>query len=84
MRNTHTIGSGIWQETVKIVKNKKYTLYDLECGKKTDQQGKWQTLIAGHRICRENRKCGKWQMNTVGPEYVEKTENHGKWEPHTV
>ena len=34
------VGHELWQETVKIVKNEKYTLYDLEYGKKTDQQGK--------------------------------------------
>jgi hypothetical protein len=30
----HTVGPGIWRETVKNVKNEKYTLLDLKDGKK--------------------------------------------------
>ena len=37
---THIVGHGIWRTSVKNVKYKKYTLQDLEYGKKTDKQRK--------------------------------------------
>jgi hypothetical protein len=37
---THTIGPGIWRETLKNVKNEKCTLYELEYGKKTEKEEK--------------------------------------------
>jgi hypothetical protein len=37
---THTIGPGIWQETLKNVKYEKYTLSDLDYGEKTEKRGK--------------------------------------------
>jgi hypothetical protein len=37
---THIVGSEIWQETLKNVKNGKGTLYDLEYGEKTENHGK--------------------------------------------
>ena len=39
MRNKH-LGTGICRETVKKVKNEKYTLQDLEYGEKTENHGK--------------------------------------------
>ena len=37
---TNTIGPGIWQETVEKFKYEKYTLQDLDYGKKTEKRGK--------------------------------------------
>ena len=37
---THTVGPGIWRETVKNVKYEKYTLQDLDYGEKTEKRGK--------------------------------------------
>ena len=34
---THNVGPGIWQETVKNVKNQKSTLQDLEYGEKAEK-----------------------------------------------
>ena len=34
------VGPGIWQETLKNVKNDKYTLQELAYGKKTNKRGK--------------------------------------------
>ena len=39
-RETHTVGRGIWRETVKDVKYEKYTLQDLDFGEKTEKHGK--------------------------------------------
>ena len=36
----HTVGPGIWRETVKDVKYEKYTLQDLDFGEKTEKHGK--------------------------------------------
>ena len=35
-----TLGPGMWQETLKNVKNEKYTLEDLEYGERTEKHGK--------------------------------------------
>ena len=35
-----SLGRELWQETLKYVENEKHTLYDLEQGKKNDQQRK--------------------------------------------
>ena len=40
MRNTHTIGTGIWRETLKNMKYEKFTLCDLDFGEKTEKRGK--------------------------------------------
>jgi hypothetical protein len=37
---THTVRPGIWRETVKNVKYEKHTLYELDCGEKTDKHVK--------------------------------------------
>ena len=37
---TQTVGREIWQETLKNVKNEKYTLQDLDCDEKTEKRGK--------------------------------------------
>ena len=37
---THTIRTGICQETVKNVNNEKYTLQELDYGEKTEKCGK--------------------------------------------
>ena len=39
----HTVGPGIWQETLKNVENDKYTMQDLDDGEKTEKRGKWDT-----------------------------------------
>ena len=36
----NTVRPAIWQGTLKKLEREKCTLYDLECGKKTDQQRK--------------------------------------------
>ena len=36
----HSVGPGIWQETVKNVKYKKYTLRNLDFGEKIEKRGK--------------------------------------------
>ena len=36
--DTHTVEPGIWRETVKNMKNQKYTLYDIDYGSKNDQE----------------------------------------------
>ena len=36
----HTVGVEIWRETLKIAKNEKFTLQNLEYGKKTENHGK--------------------------------------------
>ena len=36
----NTVGTGIWQETLKNLENKKYTLQDLDYGEKTEKRGK--------------------------------------------
>ena len=38
-RETNTVGPGIWWETVKELKNEKYTLQDLDYGEKTEKRG---------------------------------------------
>ena len=40
---THSVGHVIWQETVKNDEYQKYTLQDLDCGKKTEKRGKIYT-----------------------------------------
>ena len=37
----HTVGLGIWRDTLKYLKYKKYTMYDLDWDKKTDNCRKW-------------------------------------------
>ena len=39
MRNTHTVGSGILQETLKNVQYDKQTLWDLHFDEKTEKRG---------------------------------------------
>ena len=46
----HTVGAGIWQETLKNVENKKCTLQDMEYGEKTEKCGKRDTNTVGPRI----------------------------------
>ena len=38
--DTHTVGPGIWQETVKNMKYEKYTMQDLDFGEKPEKRGK--------------------------------------------
>ena len=47
----HTVGAGIWQETLKNEENKKYTLQDMEYGEKTEKCGKFR-----------NVHCRTWNM----------------------
>ena len=39
-RETHTVGPGLCQRTVKYVQNEKCTIQDLEYGNKTEKRGK--------------------------------------------
>ena len=39
----HTVGRGIWQETLKNVKNEKCTPQNLDYGKKIEKRGKLDT-----------------------------------------
>ena len=48
------IGPGIWRESLKNVQNEKHTLQDLDCGKKTDKNGKGDTHTVGPGIWQEN------------------------------
>ena len=36
----HTLGPGIWRETLKNVENEKCSLQDVDYGKKTEKRGK--------------------------------------------
>ena len=46
----HTIGHGIWRETMKNMENRKCTHYDLEYGKKTEKRGKLEAHMVGPGI----------------------------------
>ena len=39
-REMHTVGPGIWRETLKIMENEKCTLQNLEYGRKSENIGK--------------------------------------------
>ena len=39
-RETHTVGSEIWREKLKNIKNEKWILQDLEYSEKTEKCGK--------------------------------------------
>ena len=47
------VGSGIWRETLKNMKNEKHILQDLDCGEKTEKCGKCDTRTLGPGIWRE-------------------------------
>ena len=47
---THTVGPGIWRETLKNVENVKCTIYDLEFVEKTEKRRKWDKHTVGHGI----------------------------------
>ena len=55
----HTVGSGIWRETLKNEENKKCTLQDMEYGEKTEKCGKEKTHTAGRIIWLETLKSEK-------------------------
>ena len=48
--DTHTVGHGIWRETLKNLKNEKCTLQELEYGKKTDKEEKCEKYLVGPGI----------------------------------
>ena len=73
---------GIWQETLKNVKNENCTLYDLEYGKKTDQKGKAETHMVGHGIRRETLTKMENEKHTRQDLVCEKTEKRGKCDTH--
>ena len=83
MRNTH-VGPGIWLETVKNLKNEKYTLYMTSI--RWENWKIWKMRHKHGRTCNmarntENRE--KWEMYTVGPGYGKKSEKRGKWDANT-
>ena len=69
----------MWQEILKHVKNQKFTLQELEYGKKTEKYGKWDKKhcltwnMARNTENVENEKCTLYDL-----EYGEKTGNHVK------
>ena len=57
---THTVGRKIWQESLKNVKNEKYTLQDLDYGEKTEKTWKMRHKHCGTcNIVRNTEKRGK-------------------------
>jgi hypothetical protein len=64
-RETHIVGLGICRETVKNMKNEKYTLGDMDYGEKTEKTWKMR-----HKHCmtwnmaRNTQKHGKGEMHT--------------------
>ena len=59
----HTVWPVIWQETLKIVENEKWSLWDLENDMYTKNHGKCETHTVGPGIrwetlkIEENEKC---------------------------
>ena len=53
---THTVGPGIWGESLKNVENEKCTREDLEYGEKTENNGKWETHSVERDIWLEKLK----------------------------
>ena len=64
---THSVGSGIWLETVKNVKYKKYTLCDLDLARKLKNvENETQTLY-DLEYCEKHWKTLKLEMDSIGP-----------------
>ena len=88
---THTVISALWCETVKKVQNEKFTLFDLEYGKKiTEEHGKWEThTVKSGLSCEtikkvQNEKCTLFDLEYIKKNKIQNTEKRGKWEMHTV
>ena len=58
-REMHTVGPGIWEDILRIVKNEQCTLYDLDSALKTEKREKGDTHMGEPGIWRENRKMCK-------------------------
>ena len=71
--DTHTIDYRIWRETMKNLKNNKYTLEDLEYGEKH-----WKKFTMRKTHCRtwnlakNSEEWEKWEIDTLGLEFGEK------------
>ena len=69
----------IFRETLKNVKNEKYTLQVLDYGKKTDKHGKCDAKIVGRGIWQETLKNVENETETLQDlDYGEKTDRQGK------
>ena len=83
--DTHTIDYRIWQETMKNLKNNKYTLEDLEYGEKH-----WKKFTMRKTHCRtwnlakNSEEWEKWEIDTLGLEFGEKIEKGGNWDTHSL
>ena len=69
---------------VKNLENETQTLYDLECGEKTEKRANWDTNNVSPVIWYEtlkNMQIEKYTMEDL--EYSEKTEKRGKWDTNT-
>ena len=77
----YSVGPGIWRETLKNMKNDKWTLYDLAYGEKIENL-KMRNHIAGPGIWRETLKNEENEKHTrQALECVRKLKNvkNEKW-----
>ena len=83
MRNIHLT---TWKMTksLKSVKNEKCTLKDLEYGKKTENDRKWEKHTLGREIRRGKlKKVENLELSTVGRGICQENWKYGKWETST-
>ena len=65
---------------LKNVENETKTLKDLNYGKKTDKQGKWETHMLGPGMWWERLKKGqKWDIHTKSWNIARNSEKREKW-----
>ena len=75
----HTLGNGIWQKTLKNMKNEKHTLQDQDYGEETEKRCKNKMHNVGPRIWQETHKNNEIDKYTMqGLDFEEKTEKHEK------
>ena len=68
-REMHTVGPGIWRETLKIMENEKCTLQNLEYGRKSENHGKCEAYtLQDLEYVEKTEKRGKLETHMVGPE----------------
>ena len=65
----HTVGSEIWREKLKNVKDEKNTLQDQDYREKTEKTRKMRQKkhCLTWNMARNTQKRGKCEMHTVGP-----------------
>ena len=64
-RETHTVGYGIWRETVKKLKNETQTLFHLEYGEKPSKTCKMRIHSVGPGLWQETVKNVKKKKYTL-------------------